>query len=101
MAADAPTHPTGAGGAAGARPPPLRERLRAALGLLPHVGRTFRILWQTSSLLTLAITALTFASALIPAALAWVAKLIVDSVVAAVAAGAAGGGAARTLRLVA
>jgi len=75
----------------------MAARVRAALGLLPHVRRTFGILWHTSPVLAVAITALTFGAALIPAALAWVAKLIVDSVVAAAASHA---GAARTLRLV-
>jgi ATP-binding cassette subfamily B protein len=80
---------------------PLAQRLRETLRLLPHVGRTFSILWQTSPLLTVAISALTAASGLLPASLAWVAKLIVDSVVAAARAGGSGGlGAGRTLRLV-
>jgi ATP-binding cassette subfamily B protein len=91
-------------GPAGPRRPPLRERVRETLRLFPHVARTFRILWQTSPLLSLAIAALTLASGLIPASLAWVAKLIVDSVVAAAKASGSGGGAAgaqHTLALVA
>jgi ABC-type multidrug transport system fused ATPase/permease subunit len=74
--------------------------LRETLALLPHVGRTFRILWQTSPALAAAIAALTVAGGLIPASLAWVGKLIVDSVVVAARAGAGAGSTARTVRLV-
>jgi len=81
------------------RRPPIVTRLRETLRLLPHVGRTFRILWQTSPLLALAVGALTVATGVIPAALAWVGKLIIDGVV--VAARAGGAGASRPLRLVA
>jgi ABC-type multidrug transport system fused ATPase/permease subunit len=80
--------------------PPLVRRVRETLSLLPHVARTFRILAQTSPALAAAIAVLTVASGLIPASLAWVGKLIVDSVVAASRAGAGAGGAARTVRLV-
>ena len=45
------------------RRPPIVTRLRETLRLLPHVGRTFRILWQTSPLLALAVAALTVATA--------------------------------------
>ena len=94
-------------------PPRIVRRLRETLRLFPHIGRTFRILWQTSPGLTVAVAALTVSSGLIPASLAWVGKLIVDSVVVAArgagpeggAAGAAGVaglvGPHRTLRLVA
>src|SRR5205085_1609085 len=76
------------------------RRWRAKLRLLPHVGRTFRILWQTSPSLALAVAALTVASGVIPAGLAWVGKLIIDSVVVAARAGGLSG-ASRPLRLVA
>jgi ATP-binding cassette subfamily B protein len=82
------------------RRPPIVTRLRETLRLLPHVGRTFRILWQTSPLLALAVAALTVATGVIPAALAWVGKLIIDSVVLAARAGGLSG-ASRPLRLVA
>ena len=49
------------------RRPPIVKRLRETLRLLPHVGRTFRILWQTSPLLSVAVTALTVATGVIPA----------------------------------
>ena len=84
---------------------PIVTRLRETLRLLPHVGRTFRILWETSPLLSLGIAALTAAGGVIPAGLAWVGKLIVDSVVVAARGGAAqgaegAGAAGRPLRLV-
>ena len=88
------------------RPPQIIHRLRETLRLFPHIGRTFRILWQTNPLLTIAVSALTAATGLIPASLAWVGKLIVDSVVIASrpvagVAGAVGAlGAHRTLRMV-
>ena len=82
------------------RRPPIVKRLRETLRLLPHVGRTFRILWQTSPLLSVAITALTVATGVIPAGIAWVGKLIIDSVVVAARAGGVPG-AARPLRWVA
>ena len=67
--------------------PPIAKRLRETLRLLPHVGRTFRLLWATSPHLSVAITALTVANGVIPAGIAWVGKLIIDSVVAAARAG--------------
>jgi ATP-binding cassette, subfamily B, bacterial len=96
--------------------PPLAVRLRQAARLFPHIARTFRILWQTNPLLSVVVAVLTVSSGVIPAALAWVGKLIVDSVVvashAATTSGAAaggaggaatshGGGAGHTLHLVA
>ena len=84
--------------------PPLTVKLRQALRLYPHILRTFRILWQTNRLLGVAVAVLTVTSGVIPAAVAWVGKLIVDSVVAASQAAASGlsaASAARTLRLVA
>jgi ATP-binding cassette subfamily B protein len=74
-------------GEATPEPRSLGRRLRETLKLLPHVGRTFRILWQTSPLLSLAAAALTAAAGVLPAAIAWVGKLIVDAVVAAASAG--------------
>jgi len=84
--------------------PPLAVKLRQALRLYPHILRTFRILWQTNPLLGAAVAVLTVTSGVIPAGVAWVGKLIVDSVVVAsqgAASGLPAAGAARTLRLVA
>ena len=49
--------------------------------------RVFRLVWDTSSRLTVLMTTLTVASALLPAAGAWVTKLVFDAVVVAIAAG--------------
>src|SRR6266700_2283433 len=82
--------------------PPLTEKLRQALRLYPHILRTFRLLWQTNPLLSVAVAVLTVGGGVIPAGVAWVGKLIVDSVVASSReAGGAAGGASRTLHLVA
>jgi ATP-binding cassette subfamily B protein len=70
---------------------PIRQRLRETLRLLPHVRRTFRILWQTSPGLTVAAAALTALSGVLPAALAWVGKLIIDAVVIAARSDASAG----------
>ncbi|HEY2899491.1 MAG TPA: ABC transporter ATP-binding protein [Polyangia bacterium] len=63
--------------------PPLGERLRETLRLLPHVRRTFRILRQTNRALTVAVASLAVAGGILPAAIAWVGKLIIDAVVTA------------------
>ncbi len=47
----------------------------------------FRLLWATSARLTILMSALTVVSALVPAALTWVTKLIFDAVVIAITAG--------------
>ena len=60
---------------------PLAKRLRKALGLLPHIPRTFRILWETSRAMSVGIALITLVSGVIPAGMAWVGKLIVDAVV--------------------
>ena len=52
------------------RRPPIVTRLRETLRLLPHIVRTFRILWETSPLLGGAVAALTVATGVIPAAIA-------------------------------
>ncbi|HVR63635.1 MAG TPA: ABC transporter ATP-binding protein [Polyangia bacterium] len=67
--------------------PPWRDRLRETWRLLPHVRRTFAILWQTNRALTVAVAALALVGGVLPAALAWVGKLIVDAVVSAARAG--------------
>ncbi len=59
-------------------------------GLLPQLGallsygrRAMALVWATSPALTLALGALTLVAGLLPAGIAWVGKLLVDSVVAA------------------
>jgi ABC-type multidrug transport system fused ATPase/permease subunit len=85
-------------------PVSLRQRLSGARALSGQLPRTFRLLWGAAPGGTLVLAGLTLVSALLPAAIAWVGKLIIDAVVAAAAAGAGAGAEAareRVLQLVA
>ncbi len=66
-------------------PPPqsLRERARLTLGYLRALPRVFRLVKDSSRGFAAGIVALMIGQALIPAAMAWVGKLIVDAVVLA------------------
>jgi ATP-binding cassette subfamily B protein len=68
--------------------PGWRVRLQA----LKHVPRLLRLVWRTEPRYVAGILALRVARSLVPLAVLWIGKLIVDEVVRAV--GAAGGGAA-------
>ena len=70
-----------------APPAGIRERLRELGEVFGQVPGTFRLVWQADARGTLAVAALSAVSALLPAALAWVGKLIVDGVVAAARSG--------------
>jgi ATP-binding cassette, subfamily B, bacterial len=85
-----------------ARPPPDPRPARlAALGaILRQVPGTLRLVWAADRRGAVALVALTALLALLPAAVAWVGKLIVDAVVAA-AGGAAPDAARRVPWLVA
>ena len=65
------------------RPLSLRARLRAAREALRQVPGTFELVWRADRGGALRLAALTTASALLPAGIAWTGKLIVDAVVAA------------------
>ncbi|NDY96615.1 ABC transporter ATP-binding protein [Wenzhouxiangella limi] len=52
--------------------------------LLTYGRRALVLVWATSPLLTIALAGLTLAAGLLPAGIAWVGKLLVDSVVAAI-----------------
>jgi ATP-binding cassette subfamily B protein len=69
--------------------PPVgwRERLQA----LRHLPRLLRMVWETEPRYVVAILALRVARAVIPLAVLWVGKLIVDEVVRAIAVAGAGG----------
>jgi ATP-binding cassette subfamily B protein len=68
--------------------PPSLAALRAAAGTtLAGLPRVLALVWSTSRLLTLALGGLALLGGLTPAATAWLTKLFVDAVVAAVAAG--------------
>ena len=59
---------------------------RRALGVFSYSRRAIELVWTTSKPLTIAIALLTLVAGILPAAIAWVGKLIVDGVVAAAAA---------------
>jgi ATP-binding cassette subfamily B protein len=71
-------------------PPPasLKSRLKNAGSLFKQLPGTFRLFWQASPRLAVVLGVLTLVAAMLPAAIAYVGKLIVDGVVAA----AKGGG---------
>jgi ATP-binding cassette, subfamily B, bacterial len=73
-----------------ALPPPqsLRERARLTLGYLRALPRVFQLVKDSSRGFAAGIVALMIGQALIPAAMAWVGKLIVDAVVQAARTGA-------------
>src|SRR5690606_24796899 len=66
------------------RPPSWAERVRAMRNLPPFL----RSVWETHRGYTAAIVVLRFVRAFIPIGTLWIGKLIVDTVVAAVASGA-------------
>ena len=61
-------------------PPSWRERLRAT----KHLPRLFRLVWETNRGYTLAMILLRAIRAVVPVAVLWVGKLIIDGVVALV-----------------
>ncbi|NOJ77804.1 ABC transporter ATP-binding protein [Myxococcus xanthus] len=61
----------------------LKARFQNAGSLFKQLPGTFRLFWQASPRGAVVLGALTLVAALLPAAIAWVGKLIVDSVVAA------------------
>jgi ATP-binding cassette, subfamily B, bacterial len=64
-------------------PGPLRTRVVQAISVFRQVPGTFRILWDASRAGTIAIGLLSAIGAIVPAAIAYVGKLIVDGVVTA------------------
>ena len=66
-------------------PPPqtLRERARLTLQYLRYLPRTFALVKESSRAFAAGMIALLIGQAALPAAMAWVGKLIVDAVVAA------------------
>jgi ATP-binding cassette subfamily B protein len=70
-------------------PTSLKARLKNAGSLFRYLPGTFRLFWKASPRLAVTLGGLTLVAAVLPAAIAYVGKLIVDGVVAS----AAGGGA--------
>jgi len=64
-----------------------RQQARDMSRAFANTPRAFRLVWECGKLEALAMAALTVVSAFLPAAQAWVAKLIVDSVVSSIGLG--------------
>jgi ABC-type multidrug transport system fused ATPase/permease subunit len=58
-----------------------RNPLRQSLSVFRYSGRAVSLVWTTSRFLTVMLAALTIVAGLLPAAIAYIGKLIVDSVV--------------------
>src|SRR5215471_12489221 len=67
----------------------LKARLKSATGVFRQVPGTFRLVWQADRRSAIAMAVLTLISAALPAAIAYVGKLIVDAVVTAARTGMA------------
>ena len=61
----------------------LKKTLRKSLSIFRYGIKALGLVWTTSKVLTVAIAIFTLISGLLPAAIAYVGKLIVDSVVLA------------------
>ncbi|MBN1670171.1 MAG: ABC transporter ATP-binding protein [Kiritimatiellae bacterium] len=81
--------------------PEEKRTFRELVGTLRHMPQTLKLVWSVSPMGTTVLCALTLTQGLIPAASAWVGKLIVDGVVNAVKAGAAAPHVTRVLGFVA
>ncbi len=60
-----------------------RQRIRQLFAVFQYSGRAVELVWNTSRTLTIILAILTMVAGLLPAAIAYVGKLIVDSVVLA------------------
>ena len=65
--------------------PGLLGRLGLNFGVLRYSRRAVALVWSTSRALTLMLTFFTLATGLLPAAAAWVGKLVIDAIVAQMA----------------
>jgi ATP-binding cassette, subfamily B, bacterial len=68
-------------------PKDLRGRIKNARVLFRMLPRTFSLLWAAAPFFTALLAAVTLVQALIPAGIAWIAKLIIDGVAHAAATG--------------
>ncbi|PPS44804.1 ABC transporter ATP-binding protein [Chroococcidiopsis sp. TS-821] len=62
---------------------PLQQSLRQILAILRYSGRAIELVWTTSRVLTIVLAVFTLTAGLLPAAIAYIGKLIVDAVVVA------------------
>lgn len=60
-----------------------RQRLRQLFAVFQYSGRAVQLVWTTSRTLTMVLAILTLVAGLLPAAIAYIGKLIVDTVVLA------------------
>jgi ATP-binding cassette, subfamily B, bacterial len=67
----------------------LAKTLRQSVSVFRYSGKALGLVWTTSHTLTIALAVLTIGSGLIPGAIAYIGKLIVDSVVVAARSGLA------------
>jgi ATP-binding cassette subfamily B protein/ATP-binding cassette subfamily C protein len=88
VAADRP-HPSPPAPALPGGPGALRDRLKGLRVVLRQAPGTWRLVWEADRSGAIAVAALTVVLALLPAAIAWVGKLIVDGVVLAARTGLA------------
>ncbi|MBD2593740.1 ABC transporter ATP-binding protein [Nostoc spongiaeforme FACHB-130] len=69
----------------------LRNTLRQSLSVFRYSGRAINLVWTTSRGLTLSLATLTLVAGLLPAAIAYIGKLIVDAVLLAAQGNVVGG----------
>ncbi|PIG92369.1 ABC transporter ATP-binding protein [Gloeocapsopsis sp. IPPAS B-1203] len=62
---------------------PLQQSLRQILAIFRYSGRAIELVWTTSHVLTLVLAVFTLTAGLLPGAIAYIGKLIVDAVVVA------------------
>jgi ATP-binding cassette subfamily B protein len=70
---------------------PESPQIRHFLGVFQYTGRAFSLVWSVSHVVTVWLFALSLVLGVLPAAITYVGKLIVDAVVAATSAHGAGG----------
>jgi ATP-binding cassette subfamily B protein/ATP-binding cassette subfamily C protein len=66
---------------------PRKRDLRQLLTIFQYCGRAVGLVWETSRTLTIALAIVTLVGGLLPAAIAYIGKLIVDSVILAAQSG--------------
>jgi len=65
----------------------LGKRIRQSLSVFRYSGKALGLVWTTDRILTVSLAVLTLGSGLLPGAIAYIGKLIVDSVVSAARSG--------------
>ena len=78
-------HPHASPAASTTAIPGLLGRFGLNLGVLRYSRRAVALVWSTNRLLTIFLTVITVAAGLLPAAAAWIGKLVIDAIVAQMA----------------